>query len=76
MWFVVVGMKKGLTIARKVASRDVVSCCKDKARAYRSRERCSRDMWFLVVGKKKKELIDREKGGLEDSSWHVEHCTE
>ena len=47
---------KGLTIARKVASRDVI---------YRCRE-------FLM----KKGLIDHEKGGLEDSSCHVEHCTE
>ena len=30
MWFLVVGMKKGLSIARKVASRDVVCCSRDE----------------------------------------------
>ena len=45
--------KKGLTIARKVASRNVVCCCRDKARAYRSREKRSREMSFVVVGMKK-----------------------
>ena len=40
-------MKKGLSIARKVASRDVIYCCRDEERAYRSREGWPRGL--LVV---------------------------
>ena len=63
MWFLVVGMKKGLSIARKVASRDVVCCSRDEERRNRLRERWPRERWFIVVGMKRG-LIDREKGGL------------
>ena len=76
MWFLVVGIKKGLIVREKDgASRDMNCCSRDEESAYRSRERWPREMWFVVVGMEKG-LIDSEKGGLEDSSWHVEHCTE
>ena len=55
--------EKGLTIARKVASRDVVCCSRDEERRNRLRERWPRVRWFIVVGMKRG-LIDREKGGL------------
>ena len=50
-----------------MASRDVVSFCRDEERAYRSRERWPQEMWFIVVGMKEKRLY-REKGGLEEST--------
>ena len=55
--------EKGLTIARKVASRKVVSCCRDEESAYRrARKVASRD---VVSSCRDEGLIDREKGGLE-----------
>ena len=48
MWFLVVGMM-GLSIARKVASRDVV-CCREEERVYIARKVTSRSRRGLPMG--------------------------